>query len=65
MFLHAGYESGEVRRRENGIVIDDEEVCEGWKLGEGGLCGKGKATSEAEIFFGGKKFGGDGGVLGS
>ena len=52
MFLHGGYEGGEVGGGENGVVIDDEEVCEGWELGEGGLCGKGKASSEAEIFSG-------------
>ena len=64
MFLHRRYKSGEVGGRENGVVIDDEEVREGWKFGEGGLSGKGKASSEAEIFAGGEKFGGDGRVLG-
>ena len=63
MFLHRRYKSSEVGGRENGVVIDDEEVREGWKFGEGGLSGKGKASSEAKIFAGGKKLGGDGGVL--
>jgi hypothetical protein len=63
MFFHRRHQSREVRRREDGVVIDDEEVCKGRELGEGGLCGKGKASSEAEIFSGGKKLGGDGGVL--
>jgi len=63
MFLHRGNKSGEVGGGENGVVIDNEEMREGGELGEGGLRGKGKATSEAEIFSGGKKLGGDGGVL--
>jgi hypothetical protein len=63
MFLHRRYESGEVGGGENGVVIDDEKVCKRWELGEGGLSGKGKASSKAEIFSGGKKFGGDGGAL--
>jgi hypothetical protein len=45
-------------------LIDDEEVSERWKFGEGGLSGKGKASSKAQIFPGGKKFSGDRGVLG-
>ena len=65
MFLHRRYKSGKVGGRENSVVIDDEEVCERWKFGEGGLSGKSKASSEAEIFAGGEKLGRDGGVLGS
>jgi len=63
MFLHRRYKSSEVGGRGNGVVIDDEEVREGWKFGEGGLSGKGKASSEAKIFAGGEKLGGDGGAL--
>ena len=63
MFLHRRYKSGKVGGRENGVVIDDEEVREGWKFGQGGLSGKGKASSKAQIFPGGEKLGGDGGVL--
>jgi hypothetical protein len=63
MFLHRRYESCEVGGGENGVVIDDEKVCKRWELGEGGLSGKVKASSKAEIFSGGKKFGGDGGAL--
>jgi len=64
MFLHRRYKSGKVGGRENGVVIDNEEMRKGGELGESGLCGKGKASSKAKIFAGGEKLGGDGRVLG-
>jgi len=49
LFL-GGEESGEVGGRENGVVINNEEVGEGGKLFECVLASKGETATKAEVF---------------
>jgi len=49
LFL-GGEESGEVGGRENGVVINNEEVGEGGKLFERVLASKGETATKAEVF---------------
>jgi hypothetical protein len=50
VLFHGGEKGGEVGGGENGVVIDNEEMREGWEFGEGGLASKGEPATKAEVF---------------
>jgi len=50
VLFHRGEESGEVGGRENGVVIDNEEVSKRGKFFESVLASKGETATKAEVF---------------